>query len=65
MEFTLNNVCFCGFCGGKAVIAQGKQARLFNFYNDLSYRLMDKHMVEVSLLCKLDDDNTVWIKKII
>lgn len=65
MEFTLTNVCFCGFCGDKAVISQNKQARLFNYFNDLSFILMDKLAVEVSLLCIIDHNNTIWIKKVI
>ena len=65
MEFTMTNVCFCGFCGGKAVIRQGKQARLFNYYNDLNFALMDKLAVETTLLCLIDHDNTIWIRKVI
>lgn len=65
MEFTLNNVCFCGFCGDKAVISQGKQARLFNFFSNLNFSLMDKIAVEASYLCTIDHDGTIWIKDVI
>lgn len=65
MEFTLHNVCFCGFCGDKAVISQGKQARLLNYYSDLNFVLMGKIAVEADFLCQIDHDNTIWIKKVI
>lgn len=65
MEFTLNNVCFCGFCGEKAAITQDKQLRLFYYYTDLSFSLMDKQMQPITLLCTIDHQNDIWIKKVL
>ena len=64
MEFTLENVCFCGFCGDKAVISQNKQARLFNYYSNLNFTFMEKLAVEATYICTIDADNTIWIKAV-
>ena len=61
MKFTIKDCVFCGWCGNKAVITQGKESRLMDYYYDLSAKLATKLFVEISIVCKLDSDGTIWI----
>lgn len=63
MKFTINAV-FCGFCGNKAVISQGRQARMVDYYNDVVRDLKESTCFVRTFTCDLDPDGSIWIREV-
>lgn len=60
-----NIICsFGGFCGNKAVISQGCDARLVYYYTDIVQDLRESQGLVMSMQCRLDDDGDIWIKSV-
>lgn len=64
MKFKIENALFVGFCGENAAISQGKQVRLFNHYNSITKKLMERQHVLSTFTCEMDEDGTAWIREI-
>lgn len=63
MKFEI--ICsFNGFCGNKAVISQGNEARLVNYYADTTKKLKEKIHVLIVASCELDEYGDIWIRDI-
>ncbi|MBA4699194.1 MAG: hypothetical protein H2212_07130 [Ruminococcus sp.] len=63
MKFKIN-CSFGGFCGDKAVICQDGQARLVNYYSELTRELKEKLHVLIVATCKLNEDGNIWITNV-
>lgn len=60
MEFKMD-CAFAGFIGNKAVISQGGEVRLVEYYRSIGSELKECCNTVVTVKCILDENGKVWI----